>query len=139
MVSLVVQLARPTPAPVLGDVAAQPSQGAASKAAPTPDYPRILERPLFNPSRGAEGAAGAGQAASTALGDYTLVGVSSVGGRSEAIWRGAGGEVTTLRPGDALMGWRIAEIGHGGVVLEQAGVRRLVPAGASAAPKTAGQ
>ena len=137
MVSLVVQLARPTPAPAGGDVAAAPAVGAAPVAAPVPDYPRILERPLFNPARGAEGATGAGQAASTALGDYTLVGVASIGGRGEAIWRGATGEVISLHAGDTLMGWRVAEIGRAGVVLEQTGVRRMVAAGASAAPKTA--
>lgn len=139
MVSLVVQLARPTPAPVAGDVGAAPFLGPQPRPAPIPDYPRILERTLFSPSRGAEGAAGMAGAASTALGDYTLVGVASVGGRGEAVWRGAAGEVISLHPGDVLMGWRLAEVGHGGVVLEQAGLRRTVPAGASAAPKTTGQ
>jgi hypothetical protein len=35
------------------------------------------------------------------------------------------------------MGWRLAEVGPGGAVLEQGDVRRIVAPGASAAPKAA--
>jgi hypothetical protein len=139
VVTLVVQLARPAPASSDGREAFAWRPAAATSApVVTGDYPRILERPLFTPARGASGAGAAGQSAGTSLGDYTLVGVASVGGRGVAVLRGPGGAVASLHPGEALLGWRIAEIGRGGVVLEAGGVRRVVAVGEPAEPKAAG-
>ncbi len=119
--------------------AARPSLFApAPRVAPVRDYPQILSRPLFSPSRAA-GGAGGGQAASTTLSDYTLVGVTIVKGQGLAILRGLGGEVANLRAGDALLGWRVAQIGQGGIVLQQGDVQRTVSVAASAAPKPGAQ
>lgn len=136
VVTLIVQLARPDAAPAPKPAAIQQRPVAARAVAPIADYPQILARPLFNPARGASGVAAAGDAASTNLGDYTLVGVASVGGRGEAVLRGPGGQVIDLKAGEALLGWRVAEIGTAGVVLEQGDARRTVAVGAVAAPKT---
>jgi hypothetical protein len=136
VVTLVVQLARP--GPTLSDQReAFAWRPVATTSAPSVlgDYPRILERPLFTPSRGAAGAGAAGQSAATSLGDYTLVGVASVGGRGVAVLRGPGGAVASLHAGEALLGWRIAEISRAGVVLEAGGVRRAVAVGAPAEAK----
>jgi hypothetical protein len=136
VVSLIAQLAWPTrepPAKVHPNMAVSP---AASVIAPASDYSQILARPLFNPARGAAGAAGAEQAASTSLSDYTLVGLAMVGGRGEAVFRGPAGEVLSLRTGEALLGWRIVAISPAGAVLGQGDIRRMVPVSTSAAAKT---
>lgn len=139
VVILVVQLARPEPAPA-DQSAAHPLRFApAPLAAATPDYPQILSRPLFSPTRGAAGGAGADQAASTTLSDYTLVGVTIMKGRGEAILRGPAGEVVSLRAGEALLGWRVAQIEQGAIVLQQGDVRRTVAVAGSAAPKPGAQ
>ena len=139
VLTLVVQIARPTPTPAARDAGPAPRFGLMATPAATPDYPQILARPLFNPARGVAGAAAAGEAASTSLSDYTLVGVVSIGGRGEAILRGPAGEVVNLHAGEALLGWRIAAIGQGGVVLQQGDVRRTVTVSSPAAPKTGPQ
>jgi hypothetical protein len=136
VVTLVVQLARPGPAPIPRQATADARPAISRTAAAIADYPRILTRPLFDPARGASGGGAASASASTSLGDYTLVGVASVGGRAEAVLRGPGGETISLRPGEALLGWQIAAIDHGGMVLEQGDVRRAVAVGAPAAPRT---
>lgn len=136
VVTLVVQLARPgATAPDQREAFAWRPAAATSAPSVVGDYQRILERPLFTPSRGAAGAGGAGQSAATSLGDYTLVGVASVGGRGVAVLRGPGGATASLHVGEALLGWRVAEIGHTGVVLEAGGVRRTVAVGAPAEAK----
>lgn len=139
VVTLVVQLARPERL-AMDRGAAHPMGFAPTSAiATTPDFPRILSRPLFTPARGAAGGTGADQAASTSLGDYSLVGVTIVKGQGSAILRGPAGQVVNLRAGEALLGWRVARIGQGGIVLQQGDVRRAVPVGASAAPKPGAQ
>ena len=136
MLTLIVQLARPAPAPTYRypDMVWRPA--AIQAPARAPDYSGILSRPLFTPARGAAGGSGVDQAASTTLSDYTLVGVASVGGRGEAILRGPAGEVVNLRVGEALLGWDLASIGRGGIVLRQGDVQRAVAVSSSAAPKT---
>ena len=139
MVAMAVQLAWPGPKPS-GRAArppAPPTPVVASAVAP--DYPQILSRPLFTPSRGAAGAGLASQAASTVLSDYTLAGVTHVGGRGEAVMRGPGGEVVSLRPGDTLLGWQVAAVERGGIVLQQGDIRRVIAVSSSAAPKTGAQ
>jgi hypothetical protein len=133
VVSLVVQLARPAPAPQNRGPFIAPALPQPLSAAPSPDGREILARPLFSPGRGA---GGAGQAASTSLSDYVVAGVAVVGGRGVAIFRGPAGEVLSLHPGDVLLGWRVAEIGRAAVVLQQGDIRRSAPvgAGAGAAP-----
>ena len=135
VLTLVVQLARPSPTPAAraAPPAYQPSALSAGPA--TPDYPQILARPLFTPARGLSGGAGADQSASTALSDYVLVGVASVGGRGVAILRGPAGETVSLHAGQALLGWQLAAIGRDGVVLQQGDVRRKVAVSSPAAPK----
>ena len=135
VVTLVVQLARPEPMPADRSTAHVARFAPAPPIAATRDYPQILSRPLFTPARGAVGGARADQAASTTLSDYTLVGVTIVQGRGSAILRGPAGEVVNLRTGEALLGWRVAQIGQGGIVLQQGDVRRAVSVAASAAPK----
>jgi len=139
VVILVVQLARSEPTQGASGAAHAPGFVPAPPIAATRDYPQILSRPLFTPARGAAGGAGADQAASTTLGDYTLVGVTIVKGRGEAILRGPAGEVVNLHFGEALLGWRVAQIGQGGIVLQQGAVRRAVPVAGSAAPKPGAQ
>jgi hypothetical protein len=137
MAGLAVQLAWPAPAPA--DRAARHVAPAAPPpaAAPPLDYPQILARPLFTPARGAASDAAIGQTASAALSDYTLVGVAHVGSRSEAVFRGASGEVVSLRLGEALLGWRLADVEPGGIVLQQGDVARTIRVASPAAPKTA--
>ena len=137
VVTLVVQLARPASAPTAQRAEPPWRPASAGSLAGAPDYPGILSRPLFNPARGAAGAAGADQAASANLGDYSLAGVAIVRGRGVAVLRGPAGEAVSLREGDALLGWRLAAISHDGIVLQQGDVRRVVRAGAAAAPKIA--
>ncbi len=137
--ALAVQLAWPTPAPVARTAArvALPAPVAADRL--PADYPRVLARPLFSPSRGAAGDAAAGQSASAALSDYTLVGVARVGGRGEAVFRDASGGTISLRTGEALLGWRLAAIEPGGVILQQGELTRAVKVSALAGPKTGAQ
>jgi hypothetical protein len=139
MVAMAVQLAWPSPRP--SDRAAGLQAPPAPAVAPsmTPDYPQILSRSLFTPSRSAAGAGLASQAASAVLSDYTLVGVAHVGGRGEAVMRGPGGEVVSLRAGDSLLGWQVAEVGQASIVLQQGDIRRVVAVSSSAAPKTGAQ
>jgi len=131
---LAVQLAWPTPAPVDHAVrrAALPTL-AASTVLPL-DYPQILARPLFAPARGL--AAAQGQTASAALSDYTLVGVSRVGSRGEAVFRSASGDVLSLRLGETLLGWRLAAVEAGGIVLQQGEVTRTIKVASPVAPPT---
>ncbi len=133
VVTFVAQLAWPTPAPSLSSGRPATPLPPAPQGEATPNFPGILARPLFNPARGA---AGASEAASTQLSDYTLVGVASVGGRGLAVFKGPGGAVATLRVGQALLGWRVSRVGADGVTLAQGDVRRDVPVSASAAGKT---
>ena len=56
--------------------------------APSIDYPAILARPLFNPSRG-DLVAGSTSVAS--FSDYTLAGVARIGARSIAFLRAPNG------------------------------------------------
>lgn len=139
MAAIAVQLAWPSPAPA--DHATGPTALAAPiAAADLPlDYPQVLARPLFTPARSATGAVGAGQTASAILSDYILVGVAHVAGRSEAVLRGPSGEVVSLRPGEALLGWRLAAVEAGGIVLQQGDIRRTVAVASPAGPKMGSQ
>ena len=136
VVTLVVQLARPEP--MRADRgASRPLQFAPEPMGGAPrDYPRILARPMFTPARGVEGP---DQAVFTTLSDYTLVGVTIVNGRGSAILRSSAGDVVNLRAGEALLGWRVAQIGPGGIILQQGDIRRAVPVSAPAAPKPGAQ
>jgi hypothetical protein len=136
VLTLVVQMARPAPAPI--DHAAAPLSAppiTLSMAAPIPDATPILAHPLFTPGRGLAGAAGANQAASTTLSDYVLIGVVRVGPRGEAILRGPGGAIS-LHAGDTLLGWRLAAVDQAGIVLQQGDIKRGVAVASPAAPKT---
>jgi hypothetical protein len=82
------------------------------------------------------GAAGASQAASTTLSDYSVVGVVRVGARGEAILRGPAGETISLRAGETLLGWRLAAVHQAGIVLQQGDIKREVAVASPAAPKT---
>jgi hypothetical protein len=137
--ALAVQLAWPTPAPVARNTGrvVLPASVAADRL--PVDYPQVLARPLFTPSRGAAGDAAAAQSAAAALSDYTLAGVARVGGRGEAIFRTASGETISLHTGEALLGWRLAAIEPGGVILQQGELSRAVKVSASAGPKTGAQ
>lgn len=139
MLTLVVQLARPAATPPDRGVGPQARPELSPASTATPDYARILSRPLFTPGRGAAGAAGVDQAASTSLSDYTLVGLASVGGRGEAVFRGPAGDVVSLRAGEALLGWQVAAIERDGIVLQQGDVRRKVQVASPAAPKLGAQ
>lgn len=139
IVTLAVQLAWPTPAPVVRSAArvVLPPPVAADRL--PADYPQVLAHPLFSPSRGAGGEAAIGQSAAAALSDYTLAGVARVGGRGEAVFRTAAGETLTLRTGEALLGWRLAAVEPGGVILQQGELTRAVKVSASAGPKSGAQ
>lgn len=138
VVSLVVQLARPASVPVASPPYANWRPPVTRVAAPIPDYPQILAKPLFSPARGAS-RAGAGQSAATSLGDYTLAGVASIGGRGLAIFHGPGNETASLHPGEALLGWRLASVNGAGVVLRQGDAQRTVAVGSSAGSKAGPQ
>jgi hypothetical protein len=97
-----------------------------------PVYPAILARPLFTPVRAPGGAdAGAGGAGAQ-LSDFSVVGVALGGRFAAAFVRGAGGEVRTLRPGDSLLGWKVAAVRPDAVVLEVEGRKRELPVAAQA-------
>ena len=133
---LAVQLAWPAPQ------STDPAAAARRAAPPAPppsavlplDYPQVLARPIFTPTRGAAADAG-GDSASASLSDYTLSGVARVGGGSLAVFRGAAGDVKSLRLGQALVGWRLVAVKPDSVVLQQGEVTREVRVAASAAPK----
>ena len=139
VVTLVVQLARPAPAPVDHALRTESQLAPTPISTAAPDYPQILSRSLFTPGRGLAGGAGADQTASATLSDYTLVGVASVGGRGVAVLRGPSGNSVSLHAGESLLGWQVAAIGQGGVVLQQGDVRRQVAVSSPAAPKTGAQ
>jgi hypothetical protein len=137
VLTLVVQMARPAPTPIdhaAALMAVPPITRA--MAAPVPDATPILAHPLFTPGRGLAGAAGASQAASTTLSDYSVVGVVRVGARGEAILRGPAGETISLRAGETLLGWRLAAVHQAGIVLQQGDIKREVAVASPAAPKT---
>jgi hypothetical protein len=133
MVGLVVQLSWPSPTPA-GVTARLASPPVPTATAPLPlDYPLVLERSLFAPARGGQGAGGVGTAAA-ALSDYTLVGVVRAGAHGQAVFRATSGEVVSLHEGEALLGWRLAAVERNGVVLQQGDVRRTIPVSTDARP-----
>lgn len=97
-----------------------------------PDYAAILARPLFTPGRAPGGAGSDATAASAQLSDFTVVGVAVAPRFTAAFVRGPGGEVRTLRPGDSLLGWKVAGVRRDAVVLEVEGRKRELPVSAAA-------
>ena len=137
VLTLIVQVARPEPAPIDYTAAPRaPPPMTRAVAAPVWDASPILAHPLFTPGRGLAGAAGANQSASATLSDYVLLGIVRVGARGEAILRGPGGETISLRPGETLLGWRLAAVDQSGIVLQQGAIKRGVAVASPAGPKT---
>ncbi len=104
--SLAPRRARPAPAPV------------------SPDYPAILQSPLFTPDRRASDAADGG--------GLSVVGVIVGHGFTTALISSAG-EVRSAHVGGDVGGWRIAAIAPDRVVLEKAGQRAVLPVGGAPA------
>jgi hypothetical protein len=91
------------------------------------DFPQILARPLFSPTRTSADAVSEAGAAAAQLSDYTVVGSASARGRAMAVLRSATGQVLTVHTGDTLLGWRVAAIGRDAVVFEVDGRKRILP------------
>ena len=97
------------------------------------DYPQILARPLFTPTRNPSDSGLAPVGAQ--LSDYSVVGTAVARGAGTAVVRDSTGQMRSLRVGDTLLGWRLAAIRPDGIVLEGAGGQRMVPVtGGAAAP-----
>jgi hypothetical protein len=97
-------------------------------------YEDIVNRPLFNPDRlpdpvapvapGATPVAGA-----TSLGDlsqFRLVGIAGDGVTRLALVQKTGGSMMTLRPGDSLDGWTVADITAKGVAITGGGRKEFL-------------
>ena len=91
------------------------------------DYPQILSRPLFTPTRNPSDSGLAGASANVRISDYSVLGTAIARGLATAVMRGPGEQTRSLRVGDTLLGWRVASIRRDGVVLEGAGGERTVP------------
>ena len=132
---LLVQLVLPHPATAPKRRAVRPVPIADPAVAVVPDYPQILARPLFSPTR-SSAEAGADGSASAQLSDFSVVGVAIGQGLASAVLRGPGGETRMLKPGDRLIGWTVAAIRRDAVVLEADGRSKELPVTAQPAQAT---
>lgn len=136
LAGLGLQVALPT-APPQPAMAERPARRPAAtlystsvSIAPVPDYPAILARPLFNPTR--SDAIGPGEAKPDSLSDYTLVGISITGSSATAVVRRGGEPPKSLRIGQRLGGFRLTEIHPDRVAFEAGGETRVLSVGAAA-------
>lgn len=124
---LLFQLVLPHPqtAPSGRSVLTTPASDPA--VAVVPDYPQILMRPLFAPTRSGDDTGADGTSASVQLSDFSVVGVAIGRDLTTAVVRGPGGETRLLRPGDRLIGWTVAAIRRDAVALESDGRTKALP------------
>jgi hypothetical protein len=131
---LLFQLALPHPITTARGRSVLPSTTSDPAVAVVPDYPQILMRPLFSPTR-SSAETGSGEAsASIQLSDFSVVGVAIGHGLATAVVRGPGGEARMLRPGDRLIGWTVAGVRRDAVVLEADGRKKELPVTSQPAP-----
>jgi hypothetical protein len=131
---LLFQLALPRPGIAPKGRSILPAPTFDPAVAVVPDYPQILIRPLFSPTRSSTETGADEASASVQLSDFSLVGVAIGRGLATAVVRGPGGETRRLRPGDRLIGWTVAAIRPDAVELEADGRKRELPVTAQPAP-----
>lgn len=124
---LLFQLVLPHPQTGPGGRSAPTAPAADPAVAVVPDYPQILTRPLFAPTRSGDETGADATSASVQLGDFSIVGVAIGRGLATAVVRGPGGETRLLRPGDRLVGWTVAAIRRDAVALESNGRAKNLP------------
>ncbi|MDR3509129.1 MAG: hypothetical protein P4L64_14645 [Caulobacteraceae bacterium] len=98
-----------------------------------PDYPGILRAPIFAPDRAPGEASATGGSTLDAHGP-SLLGVAASGRSASAIVRGSDGATHVLRPGEALLGWRLISVEANAAVFATPGGRVRVQLGAPAPP-----
>lgn len=127
LVLLLFQLVLPHPqtAPAARSLLTAPAADPA--VADVPEYPQVLMRPLFAPTRSGDETGADATSASVQLSDFSVVGVAIGRGLATAVVRGPGGETRTLRPGDRLLGWTVTAIGRDAVALASNGRTKDLP------------
>jgi hypothetical protein len=123
-----VQFLIPIPGVPVGPAIPQARPLAPIPIAPASDYPQVLARPLFTPSRGGSDAAGG--AAGAALADYTFAGAIFSQGVGSAILKGPAGVVRSLHVGDTLLGWQVSAVRPDQLVLQRQSEQLVVPVNA---------
>ena len=131
---LVLQFILPQTSDHVIGAALRPAAVVERPVAVTPDYPAILSRPLFTPGRTPSGSGADGTSANAQLSDFSVVGTAVDHSFAAAFVRGPGGGVRTLRRGDSLLGWTVAEVRRDALVLEVEGRKRELPVAAQAQP-----
>lgn len=139
---LAAQLALPGPDPLEPLAAAAPRRVPPEPARfvpPLDQYPSLVRRTLFAPSRAFARAPVAGSAATAAAPAadpflaVRLLGTARARNFTSAVIRDASGRAATLRLGDRVAGWRLVRIGRDAVLFAQGGARRTLVVGAAAA------
>jgi hypothetical protein len=127
-VLLGVQALLPTAQP-LPDMSGRAQHRIRPIAAPAvPDYPAILQAPVFSPDRkpsnDEDAAPGAGP-----LGGFTALGVAMGHGFATAVMKGPDGVVSTLHVGDSVNGWRLVGVETTKLTFQRDTIRHELPVG----------
>lgn len=106
ILTLGLQLVLPSETPLPAEPMLVPRHARPITARPIPDYPAILQAPIFAPDR-APTAAGTGGGPSSG---FSLVGVALGPGFGVAVVRTDDGKSQSVRKGDSVMGWRLVSL-----------------------------
>ena len=88
-----------------------------------PDYPTVLDNPIFAPDRKPDASA---MPVAGGMNGFVALGVLVVGTEGAALVRGPGGFVQHLKPGDAIQGWKLVTVETDRLTFERARERRVL-------------
>ena len=128
ILAVVAQLAIPSGTVLPEDSALAPRRVRPPQVAAIPDYPAILQAPLFAPDRTPRADSGA---ATGGDGDFSLMGVAAGRRFAVALVKGPDGKVHSVSPGGEVMGWRLAGLDRAGATLVRGSERMVLALGAS--------
>ena len=93
-------------------------------AAPVmPDYPTVLDNPIFAPDRKPDASA---VPVAGGMNGFAALGVLVMGTEGAALVRGPGGLVQHLKPGDEIQGWKLVTVETDRLTFERNRERRVL-------------
>jgi hypothetical protein len=92
-------------------------------APPTPNYPAILQTPIFAPDRKPDASA---VPVAGGMNGFDVLGIATAGDSATAVVKEPGGAIERLRPGEQVQGWTLVSVELHQLIFERDKERRVL-------------
>ena len=126
------QLVLPLPTNLPQETELAPRRVHEATAPPAPDYPGVLQNPIFAPDRKPDASA---VPVAGGMNGFIALGIAVAGENAAALVRGPGGTIQRLKPGDDIMGgWKLVAVETDRLTFQRNNERRVLMIQKASAP-----